>query len=186
MPMLTPDHYSAEQVIALLRLEPLDQEGAYFRRVLESDLRIPAGALPAPLDGARRTYSAIYALITPEGFSAMHRLANDEIWAFLAGDALEQLRLFPDGRGEVVQLGADPAAGQRLLDTAPARCWQGTRLRSGGRWALFANVLAPEFVWGDFELGDRAALSRQYPAYAREIAALTRAEPPRGSASPAA
>jgi uncharacterized protein len=177
---LSPDHYSAEQVIALLQLEPLDQEGAYFRRVLESDVKIPARALPAPLDGERRAYSAIYALITPDGFSAMHRLANDEIWAFLAGDTLEQLRLLPDGRGELVQLGADPAAGQRLLDTAPARCWQGTRLRPGGRWALFANVLAPEFVWGDFELGDRAELARRYPAFAREIAALTRAEAPKG------
>jgi hypothetical protein len=180
MPMLTPENYSAEQVIELLKLEPLDQEGAYFRRVLESDVKIPAGTLPAPLDNERRAYSAIYALITPEGFSAMHRLANDEIWAFLAGDALEQLRLFPGGRGEVVRLGADLAAGQRLLDTAPAHCWQGTRLVSGGRWALFANVLAPEFVWGDFELGDRAALSRQYPAFAREIADLTRTEAPRG------
>ena len=79
MPMLTPENYSAEQVIALLQLEPLDQEGAYFRRVLESDVKIPAGALPAPLDGARRAYSAIYALITPDGFSAMHRLAKSTV-----------------------------------------------------------------------------------------------------------
>ena len=47
-------------------------------------------------------------------------------------------------------------------------------LRPGGRWALISNVVAPEFLWSDFVLGDRAALSAQYPAFGAKIAALTR------------
>jgi hypothetical protein len=174
------DHYSAEDVIRLLRLEPLDQEGAYFRRTAESDVFIPDGALPKGIGGRRRAYSCIYALITPDGFSAMHRLTNDEVWCFHAGDTLEQLRLAPDGRGEWVKLGHDVAAGERPQDVVRADWWQGTRLAAGGRWALFTNVLAPEFRWEDFELGGRAELAARYPEFREGIESLTRAEAPKG------
>ena len=113
-------------------------------------------------------------LITPEGFSAMHRLGTDEVWSCLAGDPLESLRLAPDRSGKMVYLGCNPAGGEIPLDVIPAQIWQGTRLRPGGRWALISNVVAPEFLWSDFVLGDRAALSAQYPAFGAKIAALTR------------
>lgn len=167
---LSPDHLSALEVARLLKLEPLDQEGGYFRRTGESATVLPGG---------KRAWSTIYSLITPEGFSALHRLATDEIWCFHAGDALESLRLKPDGSGEWVKLGLNPAR-ERLQDAVPAGIWQGTRLAAGGRWALCTCVVAPEFVWSDFELGDRAALAAAYPAFAEGIATLTRTAPPAG------
>ena len=164
--LLSPDTHPAEEVARLLRLEPLAAEGGFFRRTGESATILPDG---------RRAGSTIYSLITPEGFSALHRLATDEIWCFHAGDAVDSLRLRPEGGGEWVKLGLDPAAGERLQDVVPAGEWQGTRLAPGGRWALASCVVAPEFVWSDFELGERAALTAAYPGWAAAIRALTRA-----------
>ncbi|MBI2815162.1 MAG: cupin domain-containing protein [Opitutae bacterium] len=168
---LSPDHLTAGDVVRLLRLEPLDQEGGYFRRTGGSSTILPGG---------KRAWSTIHSLITPEGFSALHRLATDEIWCFHAGDPLESLRLRPDGTGEWVKLGLNLAHGERPQDVVPAATWQGTRLAAGGRWALVTCVVAPEFVWGDFELGSRETLVASHAAFAAGIRALTRVVPPAG------
>ncbi len=163
---LTPEHYSAGEVVRLLGLAPLEREGGFFRRTAESDAILPGGD--------RRAWSAIYALFTPEGFSALHRLTAAEIWCFHAGDPLESLRLFPDGSSRWVTLGLNPAAGERPQDVVAAGVWQGTRLAPGGRWALVSCVVTPEFRWTDFELGGREALCAAYPDWAADIDALTR------------
>jgi len=167
--LLSPDHLTAWEVVRLLKLEPLDQEGGYFRRTGESATILP---------GDKRAWSMIYFLVTPEGFSAMHRVAEDEIWSFHAGDPLESLRLRPDGRGEWVKLGLNLAHGERPQDVVPAQTWQGTRLAAGGRWGLVTCVVAPEFQLSDFELGSRDALTAAWPEFDDGIQALTRAQPP--------
>ena len=121
----------------------------------------------------------IYALLTPESFSAMHRLVTDEIWCWHAGDALESLRLYPDGAGEWVVLGPRIGAGQ-LQDVVEAGVWQGTRLAAGGRWGLVTCIVAPEFHWGDFELGERAALMVSHRGFMAAIRAFTRQTPAAG------
>jgi uncharacterized protein len=182
-PVLSPATHSAAEVIRLLALEPLPREGGWFRRVAESDLRAsndpdagpvirPAGTTGIPKE--RRGWSSIYALFTVEDFSALHRLTSDEIWFFHAGDPLESLRLFPDGRGEWLKLGLDPNAKQLAHDIVRAGTWQGTRLQPGGRWALVSCVVVPEFSWDGFELAVRSELVGQFPNWASEITALTR------------
>lgn len=168
---LSPDHLTAWEVVRLLKLEPLDQEGGYFRRTGESATILPGG---------QRAWSTIYSLITAEGFSALHRLSQDEVWCFHAGDPLESLRLRPAGSGEWVKLGLNLAHNERPQDVVPAQVWQGTRLVAGGRWALVTCVVAPEFVWSDFELGSREALQASWPEFAEGIRELTRAQPPKG------
>ena len=58
-----------------------------------------------------------------------------------------------------------------------AGVWQGSRVAAGGAWALASCVVAPEFRWEDFELGERAALAASYREFGDGIAALTRAAP---------
>ena len=170
---LCPENYTAAEVAALLQLKPLDGEGGFFRRSAESNA-ILAG-------GDRRAYSVIYSLLTPEGFSAMHRLATDEIWCFHAGDAVESLRLSPDGTGEWIKMGLDLPAGELPQTVVQARVWQGTRLLHGGRWALMSCIVAPEFRWEDFELATRHQLAAAHPDFVEAICALTRLHPPPGS-----
>ncbi len=163
---LSPATHSAAEVIARLGLAPLPREGGFFRRTMESAQRLPGSD--------RRVCSAIYFLLTPEDFSALHAVDADEAWCFHAGDAVELLHLEARGGGRVVTLGPDSAAGEIFQHTVPAGDWQGARLRSGGRWALVTCVVAPEYRDEGFVLGDRAALTAQFPAWAAAIATLAR------------
>jgi predicted cupin superfamily sugar epimerase len=176
--VFSPLTHSAEDLIRLLELEPLPHEGGWFRRTAACRTLSGAGVAGAEGDGrlktGRKAWSSIYALFTPDGFSALHRLAGDEIWCFHAGDPLESLRLHPDGRGEWVALGLDFAAGQRAQDVVGSEIWQGTRLQAGGRWALVSCVVVPEFLWSDFQLGVAEELMRGYPEWSDGIRALTR------------
>lgn len=164
---LSPETHTAEDVIRLLALSPLPSEGGWFRRMAESELRVPGGE--------RRACSAIHFLVTPTGFSALHRVDAVETWCFHAGDPIELLVLESDrGAGKLVTLGADLGAGHALQAMVPAGAWQGARLRASGRWALVSCVVAPEYLDSGFELGDRMALAAAFPAFAAEIVALTR------------
>ena len=163
---LHPDTHTAEEVVRLLDLKPLEPEGGFFRRSAEDGT--------SSSGGDRRAYSVIYYLVTPSGFSEMHKLDSDETWCFHCGDSLESLRLTPAGEGRAVQLGLNLAAGETPQDVVRAGIWQGTRLRDGGRWALVSCVVAPEVRWSGYTLGDRAELTARYPDYASEIRRLTR------------
>lgn len=164
--LLSPSNYTADEVVRLFQLEPQEQEGGYYRRSAEADMILPGSG--------RRVYSLIYFLITPTGFSGMHRVGTDEIWCVHAGDGLESLRLMPDGSGRTVRLGLNMAEGDAVQDVILANVWQGTRLRPGGRWSLVSCIVAPEFRWSDFTLGDRAELVKKYPLFEPQIHALTR------------
>ena len=164
---------SVRDVIELLRLESLTQEGGYFRETYRSELVIPRNALPDDYDGGRSVSTAIYYLLTPTDHSALHRVRSDEVFHFYAGDVVEMLQLWPDGSGEVVRIGSDLAAGQVPQVVVPAGVWQGARLAAGGRWALLGTTVAPGFEFADYEHADRDELVGQYPPFAELIAALT-------------
>ncbi len=165
---------TAEQIIATLGLVPLEPEGGYFRETYRSAALIPAEALPARAAGPRACSTAIYYLLTPDTFSAMHRVAWDEIFHFYLGDPVEMLRLFPGGAGDVVTIGTGLSAGMRPQVVVPAGAWQGARIAPGGRCALLGTTVAPGFDPADFEPGLRAPLIASHPRFRDLIAALTR------------
>ena len=84
--------------------------------------------------------------------------------------------LRPDGSGEVVTLGADVLAGQRPQVLVPGGVWKGACLAAGGRLALLGTTMSPGFAYPDYETGDRAVLTGQYPEFAELIRRLTRSE----------
>ena len=163
---------SAAQIIELLQLAPLPVEGGYFRRSYTAADTVAGSALPARYAGDRRLCGAIYYPLHGDEFSALHRLATDEIYHFYLGDAAELLVLHPDGRHELHVIGPDLLAGQQVQLVVPAGAWQGSRVRPGGQLTLVGTTMAPAYTDADFELGQRAALQAQYPACAELIAAL--------------
>jgi hypothetical protein len=171
MPSLT-----ADQIIKLLGLEPLPEEGGLFRQTYRSAEQIPAAALPPRYAAPRRFATAIYYLLTdePDSFSALHRLKTDEVYHFYLGDPVEMLLLHPDGNSERIVLGQDLAAGQQVQFVAPAGAWQGSRLVRGGRYALLGTTMAPGYEQQDFELGSQKELLSGYPEQAELIRALIR------------
>lgn len=156
----------AERVIALLGLEPLPREGGFYAETYRATERVRGGD--------RSLATAIYFLVTAESFSAMHRVAADEVFHFYAGDPVELLVLEPGDAGRLLVLGADLEAGHRPQARVPAGAWQGARLADGGRWALLGTTVSPGFEFEDFEAGDAAALAAAWPAFAAEIRARSR------------
>lgn len=169
---------TADQVKALLHLAPHPAEGGYFAETYRSEEYMAAGALPARYAGPRSLGTAIYYLLTPDTFSAMHRLTSDEVFHFYLGDPVEMLHLFRDGSGHVVTLGADLLTGMRPQVVVPRGVWQGSRLVPGGRFALLGTTVAPGFDFADYEHGRRDHLLQAYPAFRQTILALTRSKHP--------
>ena len=165
---------TAKEVIELLQLEPHPCEGGFFRETYRSRLEIAASALPSEYSGGRSASTAIYYLLTPGTFSEVHRLPSDEVFHFYLGDMVEMLQLHSDGRGEMIRLGSDLAAGERPQVLAPGGTWQGSRLVPGGRWALLGTTVAPGFEFADYTSGRRSELIAAYPDFAKLITALTR------------
>ncbi|MGD9560342.1 MAG: cupin domain-containing protein [Oscillospiraceae bacterium] len=152
----------ARALVEALGLAPLWPEGGYYRTVYRS----------AQTTGGRSLLGAIYYLLGAGEYSRMHRLDTDEVYHFFAGDAVEMLLLWPDGRGERVVLGGERAAGQLPQVTAPAGCWQGARLLPGGAWALMATTTTPAFSRAGYTHGEKAALTDAWPEHAELIAQL--------------
>lgn len=161
------------QIKELLKLQPLPLEGGFFAEVYRSTCKLPSSALPSGYPDERTLSTAIYYLLTPDNFSAMHRLRGDEVYHFYLGDPVEMLLLKPDGSAEAVLEGPDIAAGMHLQHVVAGGTWQGARLAPGGHFALMGTTMAPGFDPADFELGNRDELSAQYPRYSPLIAMLT-------------
>ena len=170
---------SLEDLLWLLDLKPHPAEGGFFRETYRSDATLPADPGEARASGApaRSLATAIYYLLTPDTWSALHRLPSDEIFHFYLGDPVEMLLLRPEGTGATVLLGSDLVAGMRPQLVVPRGVWQGARLREGGRWALLGTTVAPGFEYADYETGARGDLLAAYPAHAPMIVALTRTAP---------
>lgn len=150
---------AARAVIAALRLEPLPQEGGFFRATWRN-----------------ATSSAILFLITPEEFSALHRLAQDEVWHFHAGDPVEHVQLdAANGEVTTTRLGPEVTRGDQPQLVVPAGRWQGARLAEARQgFALLGCTVSPPWQEDGFELARREVLTARWPAHAALIRAFTR------------
>jgi uncharacterized protein len=166
---------TAEEIIELLKLKPHPKEGGFFSETWRADETIPANVLPTRYTGPRAFGTCIYYLLTPTTFSAMHRVASDEVFHFYLGDAVEMLQLPTDGAGRTVVLGLDLQAGMRPQVIVPRSVWQGSRLVAGGTFALLGATVAPGFEFADYEYGRRDDLLRLGPQFRDKILALTAA-----------
>jgi predicted cupin superfamily sugar epimerase len=164
----------AKKIIELLDLVP-HPEGGFFAETYRSPQRISREALPGRYQGGERSFStAIYYLITPDGFSALHRVCSDEVFHFYLGDPVSVLLLFADGSGAKLVLGPGIEKGEQPQLVVPQGTWQGLSLLPGGRYALLGATVAPGFDFDDFSLGNRGELLERYPRFQQEISALTR------------
>jgi predicted cupin superfamily sugar epimerase len=163
-----------EQVREILHLEPHPIEGGYFIETYKSADNLSGTSLPSAYSGERALSTAIFYMLTPDTFSALHRLPGDEMFHFYLGDPVEMLQLKHDGTGEAILLGQNIAAGMRLQHNVPGGVWQGCRLCPGGKFALMGTTMAPGFAYDDYEVGQRKALTAQFPPYSGLIALLTK------------
>jgi predicted cupin superfamily sugar epimerase len=146
---------TADDVIERLGLVPHPREGGFFRETWRSDAAFLPGDAFA---GERSVGTAIYYLLTPETWSALHRLPGDEVFHFYLGDPVEMLELLPDGSSRTTVLGPG-IDGMRPQHVVRGGVWQGARLRAGGAWALLGTTMAPGFSYDDYEQGDASIVA---------------------------
>jgi uncharacterized protein len=144
----------AQDIINLLQLKQHPKEKGFFVETYRSQFS-----------------TAIYFLLTHEGFSEMHRLKSDEIFHFYDGHPAELLILWPDGKGNLLLFGNSIDQGQRPQIMIPAGCWQG--MRTTGEYTLFGCTVSPAFEYPHYEKGSRKELTAHYPEFAEKITRLT-------------
>ncbi|MBI4405082.1 MAG: cupin domain-containing protein [Deltaproteobacteria bacterium] len=164
---------NAKLIIQKLRLEP-HREGGYCRETYRCSEKLNTTEKPGDQKKNRSLCSAIYYLLTEGQFSAFHRISQDEIWHYYAGDPIRHIQISPDGELTDTVLGPDLLADQvpQLLVTASS--WQGCMLIEEGEWALVGCTVAPGFEFSDFELAKRDKLLRLFPQHQALIKKLTR------------
>lgn len=152
--MPTPDR-DPREISAALGLRPLPVEGGWFGETWRDE-----------------RCSAIYYLLAAPEFSALHRLAHLEIYAYHAGAPTRMLLLYPDGEVRRPVLGTDLAAGQRPQVVVPAGVWQASETL--GAWSLVGTVVVPPYTDDIVEFGSADELAARYPDHATAIRSLCR------------
>jgi uncharacterized protein len=171
------ERMTAKEVIEKLGLKPLPDEGGYYRETYRENLpSLPARSYGIDSQGSRLVFSAIYYLLVPESFSALHRLKSDEVFHFYAGDPVEMIHIDDQGQLQRWTLGNDISKGHVPQLMVPRGTWQGTRLSAGGQWALLGTTTVPGFELADFELGDRNSLLKLFPQLQDDIIRFTRGQ----------
>lgn len=146
---------TAEAVVELLGLEALPYEGGLWTQTWRDEHS-----------------SAIYFLLRPGDFSAMHRVGGVELWHHYGGAPARMLLLDPDRGVRRAILGDALLAGQRPFLGVPHGVWMGAATE--GDWTLIGTTMAPPFEDDEFELGRREDLIERFPDAADDIVALTR------------
>lgn len=143
------------EVAELLGLAPLPSEGGMWARTWRDE-----------------NSTAIYYLMQPGDFSALHRLDGPELWHHYAGHPVEMLLLEPDGAARRLLLGDDLEAGERPFVAVPGGVWMGAG--TTGDWSLVGTTMAPPYREDGFELGSFDELADLYPEAAYLIARYVR------------
>jgi predicted cupin superfamily sugar epimerase len=156
-------HTRAEWLIKKLDLHP-HPEGGYYREVYRSRLSVYSSQVKAE----RNAMTQIYFLLSGDQISRLHRVAHDELWIYLEGDALVLHTITIDlityhtsrlGRFPITLTPSHPLSQSHSQsnsdpnDTtvlAPANTWQAGEC--DGEYTLVSCVVAPGFDFQDFKM----------------------------------
>ncbi|MCB0413373.1 MAG: cupin domain-containing protein [Bdellovibrionales bacterium] len=168
---------TAEDVIRIMDLKPLPEEGGYYRETYRSNYgRNTAQTFGTGGASERDLSTAIYYLVSEGSFSAIHRITSDEIFHFYSGDPIEMLQIDENGKMTITIMGSDVLNGEVPQVVVPRGVWQALRLVDGGKWALLGTTVSPGFEFEDFEVGTRKQMLEAFPQHRENIIRFTRDE----------
>ena len=144
---------------ARYHLQPLPEEGGYFWENFRDD----------------KATNIYYLMERDHGFSAFHRVAVEETWTFVTGEAgnspVYLYILDYDGKGGLTTIELNP---RNPAFTVPPGKWFAAEVVQQGSFSLVTCYCEPPFEYKYFELGNREALSEEFPEHRRLIEKLTR------------
>jgi predicted cupin superfamily sugar epimerase len=158
--------WTYQQLIEKFKLEPLPQEGGYFRRIYESD----------QVDDSGRKYCAsIYYLLAEAEFSCFHRIDCDELWHFYAGQSIIIHQILPNAEYIKTLLGNPLEDAEATPFTVVRKgVWFAAEIKNHTGFSLVGCTTTPEFVYPAFEVATHKQLASEYPQHQELIARLTR------------
>jgi predicted cupin superfamily sugar epimerase len=157
-----------DELVKQLELEP-HMEGGYFRRTFQADHRDKIETAHGP----RYTMTSIYYLLTADSpVGHWHRNRSDILHFFHLGAPITYYLIHPDGSLETVVLGPDPGQGHLLQFAVAGGVWKASQLGEG-EYGLISEAVSPGFGYEDMSLGDRDALSGQFPQHLELIEAFS-------------
>ncbi len=161
----TPTSPEVAALVQRLSLVP-HPEGGWYAETHRSAQRVRSSA-----HGERSAFTSILYLLEAGQVSRFHRLDAEELWNWHAGASLD-IHILDEGRAPMVKrLGSSNR--DRFQLVVPAGAWFGAELATPGSFCLVGCVVAPGFEFRTFEIADRQALLRQYPAASETILRLT-------------
>ena len=155
---------NAADVILKFGLVSLPEEGGYFKQTYRDQNIIPDGVLSDRI-GERSSSTCIYYLVTESEFSGLHSVKSTEIFHFYAGDPVKMIQINDDGKLNEIIMGNKLSNGEVPQVIVSPHVWQGTKLLSGGSWALLGCTVSPGFEFEDFINGEREELTKKFPQH---------------------
>ena len=149
-------HPRAEELVRTLGLQP-HPEGGWFREIFRSARRVQ----PFDARQSRHALTLIHFLLAEGAHSRWHRVASDEAWTWVEGDALELLRIDAALTAVSTQRLATPGDGAEPAAVIAAGEWQAAR--TTGAYTLVTCAVGPGFDFADFTM-----MSNE-PATAEEV-----------------
>lgn len=148
-------------------------EGGAFKETYRSEMIVPETVLNSDFHGDRNASTAIYFLLKHSQFSALHKIAADEMWHFYDGDALCIYEITNEGKLLKHLLGKDLEKGESFQVVIKAGSWFGSRCEVENGFSLVGCTVAPGFDFEDFVLAKREELLTMYPQHIGLIEELT-------------
>lgn len=148
-------------------------EGGAFRETYRSGTIVSRDHLSGAFMGDRNVSTAIYFLLKHGQFSALHRIASDELWHFYDGNPLHIYEITVSGRLHTHLLGKNLEQGESFQCVVSAGSWFGSRCEVPGGFSLVGCTVAPGFDFADFQLANRTALGQDFPQHRALIEELT-------------
>lgn len=165
---------SANYWIEKLAMQPLPEEGGYYKEIYRSTEKILYHGLPQKYDGDRCTVTNIYYLLPSDEFSAFHVLKSDEAWYFFDGSPLSVHVINCKNEYKIWKMGPDFDGGEIYQLIFPAGCYFGATVDQKDSYALIGCSVAPGFEFQDFATPSCAALLKKFPRHKEIITRLTR------------
>lgn len=156
-------------IIDTLELQP-HPEGGFYREMYRSGIRVSDSSLVAN----KSAHTSIYYLLSGQDFSAWHRIKSDETWYFHLGC---DLNIYYIDQNKIVRNMRIGMHTKIFQATIPANTWFAAKPLNEDAYCLVSCAVAPGFEFEDFEIGNRAALVKEFGLTAENtqmIEALTR------------
>ena len=162
-----------QELISFYELLP-HPEGGFYKRTYTAEMQIAKDCLGNDFNGARQVSTAIYYLLTPGTFSALHRIKCDELWHFYHGTSLHIHVIHPTGDYEILKLGDNVLNGESFQHVVKAGAWFASVPSNPDGFSFVGCTVSPGFDFNDFELADREILSNAFPQHELLIKSFTR------------